>query len=109
MARPRGLAKTGGRQRGTPNRKTHELAEKLEGLGCDPIEGLAKIAMDAETAPELKVRCSGVQIAALREIADRTEGKPRQAIQVDASFNSTLAERLERGRKRVLERTGAGL
>ena len=26
-------------------------------MGCDPIEGLAKIAMDPATKPELKVRC----------------------------------------------------
>jgi len=26
-------------------------------LGCDPIAGLAGIAMAPETAPELKVRC----------------------------------------------------
>ena len=57
MPRPKGLPKTGGRQPGTPNRKTHELAEKLDKLGCDPIEGLALIAIDQETAPELKVRC----------------------------------------------------
>ena len=57
MARPKGQAKTGGRQRGTPNRKTHELAEKLEQLGCDPIEGLARTAMAPEPPPELKVRC----------------------------------------------------
>jgi hypothetical protein len=57
MGRPKGLAKTGGRQRGTPNRKTHELALKLEQLGCDPIAGLARLAMADETAPELKVRC----------------------------------------------------
>ena len=53
----KGLPKTGGRARGTPNRKTHEIAAKLDKLGCDPIEGLARIAMDAATAPELKVRC----------------------------------------------------
>jgi hypothetical protein len=57
MSRPKGLPKTGGRIRGTPNRKTDELAAKLHGLGCDPIEGLARIAMDAATALELKVRC----------------------------------------------------
>lgn len=57
MPRPKGLPKTGGRQPGTPNRKTHELAEKLDKLGCDPIEGLALIAIDKETAPELRVRC----------------------------------------------------
>jgi hypothetical protein len=37
-----------------------------------------------------------VQIAALREIADRTEGKARQSIEVDADFNSTLASGLPR-------------
>ena len=57
MPRPRGLAKTGGRQRGTPNRKTHELVEKLDKLECDPIAGIAQIAMAPETAPELRVRC----------------------------------------------------
>lgn len=57
MARPKGIAKTGGRQLGTPNRKTHELAEKLQALGCDPIEGLARLAMEEKTAPELRVRC----------------------------------------------------
>lgn len=57
MSRPRGLPKTGGRVRGTPNRKTCELAAKLDSLGCDPILGLARIAMNEATAPELKVRC----------------------------------------------------
>jgi hypothetical protein len=35
----------------------HELTEKLEKLGCDPIEGLARIAADPATKPELKIRC----------------------------------------------------
>ena len=50
MARP----KTGGRQPGTPNKKTLEIEEKLAALGCDPIEGMARIAMD-ESA-ELSLR-----------------------------------------------------
>ena len=33
--------KTGGRTKGTPNRRTAEVSEKLEALGCDPIEGMA--------------------------------------------------------------------
>jgi integrase len=31
--------------------------EKLDELGCDPIEGMAAIAMNTSTTPELKVRC----------------------------------------------------
>jgi len=57
MSRPKGLPKSGGRIRGTPNKKTGEIAKKLRKLGCDPIEGLAKIALDPESKPELKVRC----------------------------------------------------
>jgi len=57
MARPKGLPKTGGRVSGTPNRITEALAQKLEKLGCDPIEGIAKIALDPLTTADLKVRC----------------------------------------------------
>jgi hypothetical protein len=57
MGRPKGLAKTGGRKLGTPNKNCQALSVKLDSLGCDPIEGLAKIALDPATKPELKVRC----------------------------------------------------
>ncbi len=46
MPRPRGLPKTGGRAKGTPNKRTQSVMERLEALGCDPIEGLAHIAMN---------------------------------------------------------------
>ena len=41
-------AKTGGRSKGTPNRRTQDVIEKLESLDCDPIEGMARIAQQAE-------------------------------------------------------------
>lgn len=48
--------KTGGRQAGTLNKRTNELVERLVALGCDPIEGMAQIAMNPSTAPELRGR-----------------------------------------------------
>jgi hypothetical protein len=48
--------KTGGRKAGTPNRKTREVGEILEALCCNPIEGMAKIAMDPENPIELRAR-----------------------------------------------------
>ena len=48
--------KTGGRQAGTPNKRTNALVERLEALACDPIEGMAKIAMDINSPPELRGR-----------------------------------------------------
>ena len=57
IGRPAGLPKTGGRQRGTPNKVTRSVIEKLEALGCDPIEGLARIAMQPSTSIPDKIRC----------------------------------------------------
>lgn len=42
MARGR---KTGGRQKGTPNKLSADIEEKLRALGCDPIAGMARIAL----------------------------------------------------------------
>ena len=46
--------KTGGRKLGTRNRRTLEVALRLENIGCDPIEGMAKLAMDTNCSPELR-------------------------------------------------------
>jgi len=48
--------KTGGRKPGTPNKRTMELAERMEAIGCDPIEGMARIAMNRRSRPELRGR-----------------------------------------------------
>lgn len=48
--------KTGGRSAGTPNRNTLEVETRLAALGCDPIEGMARLAMDENNAPELRGR-----------------------------------------------------
>ena len=38
--------KTGGRAKGVKNKATKEVIERLKELNCDPIEGMAKIAMN---------------------------------------------------------------
>lgn len=48
--------KTGGRRAGTPNRSTKQAAELLESLGCNPIEGMVRIAMNERNPPELRGR-----------------------------------------------------
>jgi hypothetical protein len=48
--------KTGGRRAGTPNRRTQEVRDQLEALGCDPIEGMARLALDQANPPELRAR-----------------------------------------------------
>lgn len=39
--------KTGGRQKGTPNKATQAVQDKLHSMNCDPISGMAKIANQA--------------------------------------------------------------
>lgn len=46
--------KTGGRVKGTPNRETRTVAAILESVGCNPILGMATIAMDSKQSPELR-------------------------------------------------------
>ena len=48
MASNKGGARPGaGRKKGVPNKNKIEIREKLAKLGCDPIEGMAKIAKEA--------------------------------------------------------------
>lgn len=42
--RQKGTTKTGGRVKGTPNKRSQNIHEQLKALDCDPIEGMAKIA-----------------------------------------------------------------
>lgn len=41
--------KTGGRKRGTPNKKSRDVLERLEDLKSDPLGGLAEFATGAAT------------------------------------------------------------
>jgi len=43
-----GSPRTGGRKKGTPNKKTQALLDRLEELACDPLELSAKIALGEE-------------------------------------------------------------
>lgn len=68
--------KTGGRVRGTPNRRTQDIQSLLALIGCDPIEGMARIAMDAQNPIEIRARMYA-------ELAQYIAPK-RKAVQVNA-------------------------
>ena len=70
MARP----KTGDRRAGTPNKRTKTVEDKLAALGCDPIEGMAKIVMDPTTD-------IGLRAQMLKELAQYVAPK-RKSIEV---------------------------
>ena len=64
----------GGRARGTPNKRTLFLEERLEELNCDPIGYMAKVMMDEEAHPQ-------VRFSAAKELAQYIAAK-RKAIEV---------------------------
>jgi hypothetical protein len=68
----------GGRCKGTPSRKTQAVIDRLEALGCDPIESMARIAMD-ETA-DFTIRAQMykelAQYVAPKRKAIEVRGKP---------------------------------
>lgn len=69
--------KTGGRVAGTPNRKTADAAALLEGLGCSPLESMAKIADDENVDV-------AIRLSALKDLASYLYPK-RKAVELNAS------------------------
>lgn len=78
--------KTGGRKRGTPNKKTLDAAERLAALGCDPLEGMARIAMSEDAELPLRGRM-------YIELAQYLYPK-RKAVDVAVSANPTIEDLL---------------
>ena len=60
MSRRPGTPKTGGRTKGTPNRRNCVIAEKIESRfpGWDPVEQLAHMAQDQDLEPAIRVQCA---------------------------------------------------
>jgi hypothetical protein len=46
----------GGRQAGTPNRRSQEAIAKLDELGFDPLVAMVELALDPANPPELRGR-----------------------------------------------------
>jgi len=84
--RKKGSAKTGGRKKGTPNKATQTITEKLEALNCDPLEGMAKIAKQAMAEGEMAL--AGQMF---KELAQYVAPKRKS---VEMSTHVTFEERL---------------
>jgi len=74
--RPKGLPKSGGRTKGTPNRVTADIKALAQTYGPDAIDTLADIMRNEEHPPAARV-------AAAKELIDRGFGKATQPISGD--------------------------
>jgi hypothetical protein len=52
MPRPRGLPKTGGRQKGIANKRTREIADAAVAQGITPLEYMLAVLRDETADPE---------------------------------------------------------
>ena len=79
--------KTGGRQKGTPNKNNQTIMDKLSDLNCDPIEGMATIARKAMDEGEFIL--AGTMY---RELAQYVAPKRKS---VEMNTHVTFEERLQ--------------
>ena len=88
--------KTGGRVAGTPNKRTVELIERLDALGCDPLEGLARIAADPATDTALRARVYADLLPYLYP--------KRKAVELSGPDGGAVAFEYENAREEILRR-----
>jgi hypothetical protein len=80
--------------------KTAHISQALRAaLAAGKADEMANTLVELATG---RKKGTAVQLAALREIADRTEGKPQQSVDLDANFS--VGERLAAARKRREQR-----
>lgn len=77
-----------GRPKGSKNKQTLAVTERLEALGCDPIEGMAKLAMDEKVD-------LGIRAQMFKELAQYVAPK-RKAVEVQADVGLSFIDVLKR-------------
>ncbi len=78
MARPRGLPRTGGRQKGTPNKATAEIRELAREHAPACVAELARLSTEAQS--------ESARVQAIGMLLDRAYGKASQSQQIDVSM-----------------------
>lgn len=92
--------KTGGRKKGVPNKAKAEIESRLKALGCDPIEGMARIAQmaeeDAQAAEKLSERIAAINLAGkmYAELAEYVAPK-RSRIEHVGDADQPVAHKIE--------------
>lgn len=84
MPRPKGLPKTGGRQKGSPNRATADIKALAQVHGPDAVGTLASIMADESVPPAARV-------AAAKELIDRGYGKAVQPTELSGKDGAPFA------------------
>jgi hypothetical protein len=73
--RPGQSGNPSGRPKGSRNKLTLKVVDRLEALGCNPIEGMARIAMDEKAELSLRAQMYKELAAQTRDLHERLDGK----------------------------------
>lgn len=84
MPRPKGLPRTGGRQRGSLNKTTADIKALAQVHGSDAVNTLALIMADSSIPPAARV-------SAAKELIDRGYGKAVQPTELSGKDGTPLA------------------
>lgn len=98
MSSGRGGRRPGaGRPKGSPSKRSQKIEDRLNDLECDPIEGMARIAMmaelDAQSESEAKSRLPHLTLAkdCYKELAQYVAPK-RKAVEMEATVGIGVHE-----------------
>lgn len=95
---------------GTPNRQTREVNDILESLGCNPIEGMARIAMDRKHSPQLRGRMFAELAQYIYPRRKALELAGSQSLDLNVQFAAMLeARRKAREAREQAEAQSAGV
>jgi hypothetical protein len=85
-----------GRPKGSQNRRTLDIEQRLDRIGCDPIEGLARIGRQAEEEGDLRLAAD-----CYRHLAPYIAPRLSAAAITTDNAPEDLAERMRAGRERA--------
>lgn len=85
--RPKGIPRTGGRQKGTPNKITADVRALASQYSDAAIQELARLSTKAESET--------ARVSAIKELLDRAYGKPSQAVEHSGPNGSAIKHIVE--------------
>ena len=99
MPRPKGLAKTGGRQKGTPNQSTRYIAGTAKRHGLSVIDYMVSVALDERVSEERRDKMAIAVVPYLAPRLAAIEAKVDQYNQVE--MRVTRAELAAEAKRRI--------
>jgi hypothetical protein len=91
MPRPRGLPKTGGRQKGVANKRTREIAEAAMARGLTPLEYMLAVLRDETVEPERRDEMAKAAAPYLHPRLAAIEAKLSVAVDHEAALDQLEA------------------